>query len=325
MGPAPRPAETYLASLRARLALAALTLAPCLGALELFFRRQEAGIVFLWDQPGRGYGTAPLTHDTNSLGFHEREIPPGPDLAVRRVVVLGDSVTWGVGPLNQTWTTVAEHALGPPWQILNFSTFGYDTEACAATLRLVASRWAPDLVVYASYTNDLNRSTVIQVGQLGYPIWIGTQPGGLPLSLRRRSALLRSIDGIWRSRGLHPQPDPAFYRAHVADMAAQARELGADFLVFGLVPHVFAGEACEASAEDCAWHRAAIEAQQAQVEALGSRWIPAEPMLDATGKESFFPDDAPTDIDHPDAEGRRVLGMGFAAALLDREGPTIYR
>lgn len=234
------------------------------------------------------------------------------------MVVVGDSATWGVGPLRQTWTSVAERALGAPWQVLNFSTFGYDAEASAATLRLVAAKWAPDLVIYASYTNDLNRSTFIEVGSPGLPIWIGSQPGGLPLALRRRSALVRALDGVWRSRSLDPQPDPAFYRAQVADMAETARALHAPLLVFGLVPHVFAGQICEAPAADCAWHRAAIEAQQAQVQALGLPWIPAEPMLDASGEESFFEEGSPTDMDHPNPEGRRVLGEGLAEALRAR-------
>lgn len=304
---------------RSTVALGA-TLLSLVGA-ELWARGQEGTVVFPWDQPGRGFATRPRTRGSNAWGFHERNIAPGREPSARRVVVLGDSLTWGTGKAEQTWTRAAEDALGPPWQVLNFGHYGYDGEACAATLRYVASQWSPDVVVYASYTNDLLRNTIINTGSFGYPVWIGSQPTPLPRPLRQTSALLRAFEGVWLARGLVQRPDPDFYRAQVADMAEQSHALGASFVVFGLVPHVFAGDTCEADAAFCDWHRASVEVQEATVRAMGIPWIPVEPMLDATGAESFYPLDS-GDHDHPDPAGHQVMGRGFAAALSAALGPA---
>lgn len=296
-------------------ALAALVLA--LGAAEAWLRSEEGTVVFPWDEPGRGFATRPHARGTNAHGFLEREIPPGRDPAARRVVVLGDSMTYGTTTAEQTWTRAAEDALGPPWQVLNFAHYGYDAEACAATLRHHAAAWAPDLVVYASYTNDLLPNTVIELGRFGYPVWIGARGALLPTPLRRASALARAVEGALLARGLEQVPDLELYRSQVADMAAQSRALGAEFLVFGLVPHVFAGGRCEAGLQACLEHKVWLDLQQAAVRGLGLPWIPAEPILDATGREHFYPAN-PADHEHPGPEGHAALGRGFAEVLRER-------
>lgn len=300
---------------RLLLALGATLLA--LGAAEAWFRGQEGTVIIPWEQPGRGFVTQPHAHGANAWGFLEREIPPGRDAGVRRVAVLGDSMTWGTGTAEQAWPRVAEAALGPPWQLLNFSHYGYDGANCAATLRHEAAKWAPDVVIYASYTNDLMPTTAITTGRLGYPVWVGERPPGgelLPGAWRRASAMARAIDGLWAVRTLRVKPSARHYEIQLQDLAAQARALGAPLVVFGLVPHVFAGQSCEAPPEFCDWHRAAVEAQARVVQGLGLAWIPAEPMLDASGQESFYPRN-PQDHDHPGPDGHAALGLGFAQAL----------
>ena len=131
------------------------------------------------------------------------------------------------------------------------------------------------------------------------------------------AALARYLDGDRAARAIgqaDQTPDPDLFRAQVADMAAQSEAMGATFLAFTLVPHVFAGQVCEAPEAFCARHRAWAETEAAILAALRVPVIPAEPILDAAGAESYFAADK-NDAEHPSPEGHRVLGEGFAAAL----------
>lgn len=292
-----------------------------IAAAEALFRAEEGTVIFPWEEPGRGFATRPHTRGSNAWGFHEREIAPEDPPRGERVAVLGDSMTWGTGTAEQTWTAVAERAAaaaGVELEVLNFGHYGYDAEASAATLRHQAARWRPARVVFASYTNDVLPNTTVELGRWGYPVWIGARGALLPGPLRRASALARAVEGAWRSRGLAPTPDLARYEAALADMAAQAEALGAGFEIVALVPQVFAGQTCEADAAFCAEHRAWYEAQRAVWERRGWSVLPAEPILDRSGEESFYPANE-ADHDHLSVAGQRVLGEGVGQTWALRE------
>lgn len=106
---------------------------------------------------------------TNSLGFRDdREYPLEKPPGTFRILVLGDSVTFGHG-------SVAEHAYpflleqklkawkpGVNWQVWNLGVPGYNTSQELAYLLEVGSTYKPDLVVVGFYWNDLvdNRPVV---------------------------------------------------------------------------------------------------------------------------------------------------------------------
>lgn len=293
--------------------LAVATLLP-LGVAEGFFRRQEGTIVFPWDEPGRGFATAPYARGTNRYGFHERDLESVPRPGVRRVVVLGDSLTYGTTTANETWTHAAGDVLGPAWELLNFGHYGYDAEACAATLRYRAAELQPAVVVYASYTNDLILNSIITVGELGYPVWIGSSGALLPGPLRRWSALARAAEGAVLAREVVQTPDIGQWTRHVADMADQARALGADFVIFGLLPHIFAGPFCEAPGSFCPDHLGWFRLQEQAAAEHGWTFISSEPIWKAAPEDSYYPANK-DDLEHPGPAGQLVLGRGFAAAL----------
>lgn len=315
-----------------KLCLTLLASALSLGAAEAFFRHEEGTVVFPWHQPGRGFATQPHTRGANARGFHEREIPPGEAPHLTRVVVVGDSMTWGTGTAEQTWTRAMEarlfedRALLGDWQVLNFGHYGYDAEASAATLRDEAADWRPDIIVFATYTNDVLRNTTIELGRFGYPVWIGSAGALLPDPLRHRSALARAVEGALLAPTVREQPDLAFYRAQLADMKAQAAALGAELIVYGLVPHVFAGQRCEADADFCEKHRAWHEAEREAALALQIPFYDGAPAYNfddpadgsAPPSESFYPDN-PQDHDHPNPEGHRRLGRYLANQLILRQ------
>jgi hypothetical protein len=121
----------------------------------------------------------------NSFGFRDnREYslakPPG----TFRILVLGDSVTFGHGALYETtYPYLLEQQLRAwrpdvKWEVWNLGVPGYNTAQELAYLHLVEERYAPDLVVVGFFPNDFT----------------GYEPNLSPGVVRRvMSAVLRSM------------------------------------------------------------------------------------------------------------------------------------
>lgn len=96
----------------------------------------------------------------NSRGFREREFRAPKAPGTTRVMVLGDSLTWGPGLApQQRYTAVAEEilnaALAPRrFEVLNFGVSGSPTFLQAVLLRRLRLAVAPDLVVVGFCLND---------------------------------------------------------------------------------------------------------------------------------------------------------------------------
>ncbi|MBI4354494.1 MAG: hypothetical protein HY595_04590 [Candidatus Omnitrophica bacterium] len=142
----------------------------------------ELGIRLTWDQrqgvPGlvlghptrvellapnyRGYFAGqPLR--TNNLGFRDNrdyELRKRP--GVFRIVVLGDSVTFGHGcRFEETWPYLLEQSLARwrpevAWQVWNLGVPGYDTTLELRTLQELGPSYQPDLVIVGFHENDVS-------------------------------------------------------------------------------------------------------------------------------------------------------------------------
>ncbi len=169
--------------MRAGLALASLVFA--LLAVELGlrafkpvkFRRPERGVEGDWgnlvhrpsDVPGLLYELAPdrvsvhndKTITVNSLGMRDAE-PREPVPGMRRILVLGDSVSFGLGVEdNETWPHVLDARLrqaeargGPPFDVLNMAVSGYSTLDEYAQLKHRGLELDPDFVIVGYFLND---------------------------------------------------------------------------------------------------------------------------------------------------------------------------
>lgn len=117
---------------------------------------------------------------TNSLGFREKEYPVKKAAGVRRIIVLGDSYTLGVGvEIEDTFSKRMEallNAHGGAYEVLNFGVNGYNTAMELATLREVAAAFDPDLVLVAYVLNDAERPR--EVGDQPRDIVPGWSPRG---------------------------------------------------------------------------------------------------------------------------------------------------
>ncbi len=96
----------------------------------------------------------------NEHGLRDEKIPYEKPLNERRILVLGDSVTfgWGVGQ-GETFSDIIEPLLyeetGIRWQVINAGVNGYNSEQEATFLRIEGMRYTPDVVVLVYVTNDV--------------------------------------------------------------------------------------------------------------------------------------------------------------------------
>jgi lysophospholipase L1-like esterase len=90
---------------------------------------------------------------SNSLGFRDREVPP--KAAARyRIVVVGDSFTWGQGiEREERFSNLIEQFLGPRYEVFNFGIPGDDMPEHLTRLTQ-ALAVSPDYVLLQLYIND---------------------------------------------------------------------------------------------------------------------------------------------------------------------------
>ena len=96
---------------------------------------------------------------SNSWGYRGPEVPPKPD-DVYRILVLGDSLTWGVGLTeDQRFTHIAEQKLSQmlpdkKFEVINFGFPGYPTVTERDELYKHYDDVKPDLIVVGFCLND---------------------------------------------------------------------------------------------------------------------------------------------------------------------------
>ncbi len=267
----------------------------------------------------------------NEQGFRERKLSLDKPQRMQRVVVLGDSVTFGAGVrIHETWTRQAELLLKDKArvQLVNLAVYSYDVAQIAATMRYDGWAWSPDLVVYAAYTNDHIPTDLLEME--GGPVYVGgTVAPELPAlgqSLLPHSALVRRAYGALaarqqgRIRQAEWDGDMGFFEAGLRELALECRAHGVPLMVYGLVPHDAAGGCEGSSACDTALVTSAAMGELAQ--SLDLPFASALPYLDASGQQAFhLPDSGGLDPAHPSVEGHAVLAEGFADSWLRlREG-----
>lgn len=292
---------------------ALLSLSVGLGVAESVATLADGALEFPTD--GRRFSTRPGEHGTNRRGLHERELADVPPVGVRRFVVLGDSMTWGTGTAAQAWPRLAETHLGPPWQSVNLSHYGYDAEQSLATLQSLGWRYGPEAVVFATYGNDLVPTELITVGDAAMPAWVGGDGHGLG-----RWSLGRRFVGALRARGFSEREHPDRYRAALMGLRDAAATAAVPLFVVVLHPHVLAepdATACgrQAGAPDrCAGALARARIQVRTLEELAIPHLDTLAALHAGPARSWFGENA-ADWEHPSPEGHAVIGVAVAEWL----------
>lgn len=140
----------------------------------------------------------------NSRGLRERDLPLAPPAGTRRVVFLGDSVTFGAGVRDdEPFPRLLEAAINAntnasspgPIQTVNTGVVGYNTIQELARLEQAGLPYNPDTVALIFVVNDLLETFSIFDHQYEP---IGTL-AGLKVWLRRNSNLYRFVQqAYWR-------------------------------------------------------------------------------------------------------------------------------
>jgi hypothetical protein len=91
---------------------------------------------------------------SNGLGFADEEFETAPPPDRCRIVLLGDSFTWGAGVREAQRFGNRLGARAPEWETLNFGMSAWGTDQSLLAWRRLASRYRPDLVVLTIFEND---------------------------------------------------------------------------------------------------------------------------------------------------------------------------
>lgn len=110
---------------------------------------------------GHGFDTE---IEVNETGFRGPAVAIPKPAGTRRVVVLGDSVTFGNGLLEgETYPALVESLLvasGRPVEVCNLALTGYDTLQMARTLDRTGLRLQPDVIVVGYCFNDVGTVSI---------------------------------------------------------------------------------------------------------------------------------------------------------------------
>jgi len=196
--------------------------------------------------------------ELNSHGLRDVEIPYNKPAGEKRILVLGDSVTfgWGVSQ-GETFSDRMEYLLnklpGDGWQVINSGVNGYNTEQEATYLRIEGMRYSPDFVLLVYVVNDVDPiADPNETTWRRYPSW----PSSLPEAADRLrqlsflfqvSTLFARMEQMDMARaaatdensaitdrdtyGITDHPGWPVSKAALLDMAQQCEQAGIPFLV----------------------------------------------------------------------------------------------
>ena len=194
----------------------------------------------------------------NDHGLRDTDIPYVKPDNEKRILVLGDSVTfgWGVSQgeaFSDQMEPLLREQTGGHWQVINAGVNGYNTEQEAAYLRSEGMRYSPDYVLLIYVSNDVD--SVLDPNETTwrrYPEFPPSLPEGInrlqQLSYlnqlthlfvrmhemdQARAAAARGDDPTSRgeSRSMTGHPDWLRSKTALLDIARQCREAGIPLLV----------------------------------------------------------------------------------------------
>lgn len=319
---------------RRKLFYALLVLSVSVAVVEAFCRFAEGqtdSLMGPYERGGAdgGIGFAPgghLDHEGIQTVFNEgayvgpmRAIK-SPD-GVRRVVVLGDSFTfgWAIGP-EHAWPALVDEAL-PNVEVLNFAVPGQNTWLELAHYRETARHWNADLVVVGWYVNDAlvdrrspNVHRLCPLPAPGLSRVVANAMEGIA-AVRILYDLTNILDHggplpAWDAETLVNEDQFGFACSMhwLQEMKREVEVDGARFVVVQM-PHLD-GLQAEQDPEEAA--------QQRLTDALAARGVDQIPLYSTVaGKD---PEAMQTPDLHPSAAAHRIFASTLSAAISERLG-----
>lgn len=132
------------------------------GAQVFAFKPHASGVF-----PGNVDAKRTFPYRTNAHGLRDRDRPPKPP-GIRRVLVLGDSFTWGYAVAeDEAYPQVAERMLRdrgrPDLEVINGGIPDYNSRMERQLLAQLAPIYEPDAVVLAYVVNDAEPATAMPI------------------------------------------------------------------------------------------------------------------------------------------------------------------
>ncbi|MFO0548031.1 MAG: SGNH/GDSL hydrolase family protein [Polyangiaceae bacterium] len=182
-----------------------------------------------------------FTADTNSVGLRgSTEV--GPKAANEtRVLVLGDSFTWGIGvESTETFPVLLEERLRArlehPVSVVNGGMPNYGTVQELGFYRAYGKSFSPDVVVLAYYINDDGDNATRFVYADGFlwqdPVLFAGHPSFVVELGKRLGIMAKRVGG---SSGFAPDGHAKSLEL-IAELAADCRDSGIPFLVLQIPP-----------------------------------------------------------------------------------------
>ena len=232
--------------------------------------------------------------ETNSDGFRDREFALEKRAGVFRIIIVGDSVTFGMGetsPYPQHLEELLSQKYGPRFEVFNMSVVGYNSIQEVELVRSKALRFDPDLLIIGYVLND-NKEDGGDGGLSRYFKQSGS---------RAYDYLRKSVKRFGRHLGKDVTTE-AF-----EDLAALTAERRLPVLIV-----IFPRFALE---KDGSYRKQALHAQvRALSERLGFQVFD---LLDALPREQLS--QLSGDALHPNAKGHEVVARQLLA-FLERDG-----
>lgn len=126
----------------------------------------------------------PFVVDSNSRGWREREYTLKKPQGIKRIVVLGDSFTWGYAVrYENSYSKVLEKKLGDKYQVISLGMPGYSTDQEFLVLSREGLNYEPDVVILSLFLDDIftNGNMATHNGKYPKPYYTIGKDGGLIL------------------------------------------------------------------------------------------------------------------------------------------------
>jgi hypothetical protein len=180
----------------------------------------------------------------NSLGLRDREIPPDPAPDEHRILIMGDSVPFGVGvPFEDTYGFLLERRLNgaradgdPPVRTINLGTVSYNTEQELVQLETLGLGLHPSLVTLLVTSNDIEPKMWVFEKRSSWLASRGQRSRAVALLMKlyreARGAIARPVQVVSWDGYRDGDPRWETMRASLLEMDRLCREAGVPFVVF---------------------------------------------------------------------------------------------
>ncbi len=97
------------------------------------------------------------TFRTNSRGLRDKEYTLNKPEGIKRIVVIGDSFTWGLGVNDDEIYTERLESMLPNTEVINLGVVGYNTVQETIYFQREGIKYDPDILIIQFYSNDILR------------------------------------------------------------------------------------------------------------------------------------------------------------------------